>query len=294
MKILFNKKFLQHNPDSYAEGNYRIADFTDIEDTKAHGEEFLTLVHNPDYIESVRDKCNNNSYLAEVQLSPESWEAAMTAVGLTIMASEQDDFAVVRPPGHHAYPGHAEGFCFFNNVAIAAQRMVNKGKKVFIFDFDGHHGNGVQHIFYKTDQVLYASIHQSFTYPMSGYPGEDGEDKGKGYTLNHPMMLNSGDREFMAAFDKILKEATNFKPDIVGVSAGFDGYINDRLLNLNYSLKLFYEIGFKLRRNFNHIFAVLEGGYHEDMRKCIDNFIEGVNKGAVPPKMKWDDNMAIG
>ncbi|MCF8228915.1 MAG: hypothetical protein K9G58_15715 [Bacteroidales bacterium] len=294
MKILFNKKFLKHNPDSLFEGSYRIKGFQDIEDTEANGEEFLSLIHTTDYINKFKYLCNKNDYLAEVKLSKDTWEAALTAVGLSVLASDQGDFAAVRPPGHHAYSDRSEGFCFFNNIAIATQRLVNMGKKVLIIDFDAHHGNGIQELFYRTDRVMYASIHQLYTYPMSGFPEQSGEGAGAGYTLNYPLMLNCGDKEFMQALDKLLIRGNEFCPDAVAVAAGFDGYHGDRMLNLNYTENLFFNIGFKIRRNFSHVFAVLEGGYHEDIRKLTDNFIEGVNKGAKPPKIQWDDNMAIG
>ncbi|MDZ7742571.1 MAG: histone deacetylase family protein [Bacteroidota bacterium] len=294
MKILFNKKFLKHNPDSLFEGSYRIKDFQDIEDTEANGEEYLQLIHTEDYIRKFKYLCNKNDYLAEVRLSKDSWDAALTAVGLSVLASEQGDFAAVRPPGHHAYPDRSEGFCFFNNIAIAAQRLVEQGKKVLIIDIDAHHGNGIQEIFYKTDRVMYASIHQMYTFPMSGFPEQSGEGAGAGYTLNYPLMLNCGDKEFMEALNKVLVRGNGFEPDVVGVAVGFDGYHEDRMLNLNYSENLFFNIGFKIRRNFGHVFAVLEGGYHEHIRKLSGHFIEGVNKGAKPPKIQWDENMAIG
>lgn len=294
MKILFNKKFLSHNPESMFEGSYRIKDFTDIEDTEANGEQFLDLIHDTAYIDKIRNSCLRNKYLAEVELSKDTWEAALTAVGLAVMASGQNDFAVVRPPGHHAYRNKPEGFCFFNNIAIATQRLVNMGKRVFILDIDAHHGNGLQDIFYCTDKVMYASIHQMFTYPMSGFPEQCGDREGKGFTCNYPLMLNSGDKEFMEMLDKALVKGRIFNPDVCAVAAGFDGYHKDRMLNLNYSLQIYFDAGLKIRRSFKNVFAVLEGGYHEDIRKCVDTFIEGVNRGAKPPEISWDENMAIG
>ncbi len=155
MNLLFNRKFLLHNVDSDSEGAYRIKDF---EDKSMHveldGEPFITLVHSEAYKEMIREACMAGDYLAEVELTPASWEAACQAVGVTILASQQGDFAVVRPPGHHAGREKAAGFCFFNNLAIATQKLVNEGKKVFIFDFDGHHGDGTQSIFYRSNKVL--------------------------------------------------------------------------------------------------------------------------------------------
>ncbi|MCK4407719.1 MAG: hypothetical protein KAV44_08590, partial [Bacteroidales bacterium] len=132
MKILFNKKFLLHNVDSYAEGAYRISDFSDQKDIEADGEKYFSLVHDEKYIQAIKDACKHGDIVAEVELNPASYEAACTAVGLSIMASEQNDFAVIRPPGHHAGKERAAGFCLFNNIAIATQKLVNEGKKVFI------------------------------------------------------------------------------------------------------------------------------------------------------------------
>ena len=294
MKVLFNKKFLEHNIISESEGAYRIEDFKDLESVDADGEAYITLVHTEKYKNWIREACRYEDVVAEVKLSPASYEAACLAVGLTVMASEQDGFAAVRPPGHHAGREKAAGFCFFNNISIAVQKLVNEGKRVFIMDIDGHHGDGTQAIFYDSDQVLFASIHQEYAYPFTGFKDETGEGNGKGYTLNFPLMAGSGDKDFLAAVDKSINSARQFKPDVVAVSAGFDGYQDDRLLGLNYTSEGFYECALKLRRAFPHIFAVLEGGYHFDNRKLVDGFVEGINKGALPPTLNWDDNMAIG
>jgi len=294
MKILFNKKFLLHNVDSYAEGANRISDFSDQEDIEADGEKYFSLVHDEKYIQAIKDACKNGDIVAEVELNPASYEAACTAVGLSIMASEQNDFAVIRPPGHHAGRKRAAGFCLFNNIAIATQKLVNEGKKVFILDFDGHHGDGTQSIFYDSNKVLYCSMHQLYAYPFTGMPEEKGTGEGTGFTINYPLVAGSGDKEFFAAMDKAIVKARDFKPDVVGVSAGFDGYYKDNILGLKYSLDTYFKCGLKLRRSFRNIFAVLEGGYHPDIRKCVDLFIEGVNKGALPPKIKYDQNMSLG
>jgi len=294
MKILFNRKFFLHNVDCSFEGAYRIKDFADLNDSLYVGEEYLSLVHEQAYIDSIKEACLKNVKLAEINLNKDSWQAAMLSVGLTILASEQNDFAVARPPGHHAERNRAEGFCLFNNIAIAVQRLVNQGKKVMVFDFDAHHGNGTQNIFYDTDRVLYTSIHQMYTYPMTGFADEKGAGAGENYTINIPLVPGSGNKEFMAAFEKILVAGMAFNPDVVAVSAGFDGYKKDQMLSLSYTLNLFFDIGFKLRRTFPNVFATLEGGYHKYIRECVDHFVEGVNKGGKPPAIKWNEDMAIG
>jgi acetoin utilization deacetylase AcuC-like enzyme len=235
-------------------------------------------VHTESHLKLVRDACQNHHILAEVHLSPESYQAACSAVGLTILAAERGDFAVIRPPGHHAKPERADGFCLFNNIAIAAQKLANEGKKIFILDIDGHHGDGTQEIFYHSDQVLFCSIHQQFAYPGTGETHETGEGDGEGYTMNFPLPAGSGDREMLEAVEAAIRKAEEFNPDVVGVSAGFDGYIEDRLLGLEYTLDGYYQCGRRLGLSFNHIFALLEGGYHLDIKKCVEHFIRGVNE----------------
>ena len=273
MKILFNKKFLKHNPNSFGEGAYRIRDFNNgIEEREYNGEKYIALVHTKEYIKEIQEASMHYSLLAEVELSPESYEAACIAVGLTILASEQNGFAVVRPPGHHAKRFRADGFCFFNNISIATQKLLDEGKKVFILDIDGHHGDGTQSVFYETSRVLFCSIHQKDTYPGTGMTYETGENEGEGYTINFPLPAGSGDLEFLSSVDKAIEKALIFKPDVVGVSAGFDGYKKDVLLNLNYTLNSYFECGYRLKQSFENIFAVLEGGYHQDIKKCVDRF----------------------
>lgn len=296
MKILFNKIFLEHNINSEAEGAYRINEFKNIEDTSIDGEKWISLVHPDRYRETIKNACLNKELLAEVHLTPESYKAACEAVGLTVKASETSNFAAVRPPGHHAGFEKASGFCLFNNIAIAAQKLVNQGKKVFILDIDGHHGDGTQEIFYSTDKVLFSSIHQEYAFPFSGFVTEQGEGEGEGFTLNFPLLSENGDKEFLDRINKVIEQARKFKPDVIGVSAGFDAYEKDTLLQLNYSKHAYYECAYRLKKNFRNtpIFGVLEGGYHKDLRELVDAFVEGVNKGRRPPKITFNEDMAIG
>jgi acetoin utilization deacetylase AcuC-like enzyme len=213
MNILFNKKFLDHNPGSFAEGPYRIEPFSArYDDTEYDGEKFLTLVHPESHVDLVRNACMNQQALAEVYLTLKSYEAAISAVGLSVMAADRGDFAIVRPPGHHAKFERADGFCLFNNIAIATQKLVNEGKKVFILDFDGHHGDGTQWIFYRSNRVLYCSMHQQYAYPWTGEKEQTGEGEGKGYTMNFPLPAGSGDDRFLEAVDEAILRQKNLSP----------------------------------------------------------------------------------
>ncbi|MEN8225443.1 MAG: histone deacetylase [Bacteroidota bacterium] len=296
MEFLFNKLFLKHNPDCTGEGAYRINDFTDIPDTTVNGEEWISLVHPQEYTDLIRNACEQNKYLVEVHLSRDSYEAACLAVGLSVKASETGDFAIVRPPGHHASKDKAHGLCLFNNMAIATQKLVNEGKRVFILDIDGHHGDGTQNIFYDTNKVLFVSIHQENTFPYTGSVIETGEGEGVGYTLNMPLFPGNGDKEFLDKLNKIIPAAINFKPDVIGVSVGFDGYCHDDILELNYSDRLYYEAAFQLKKAFRKtkVFAVLEGGYHGEIRRLANSFIEGIHNGSKPPPRLLNEDISFG
>lgn len=281
MDIIFNKKFLEHKTKLIPENPDRIIQFTKTQNEVdvINGSQFLELVHTNKYIQTIKNLslgiAKNND--PDIEITPQSFDVACFAVGAAIMASEEKNFAIVRPPGHHASSNKAMGFCLFNNIAIATQKLVNKGKKVCIIDIDGHHGNGTQEIFYENNRVLYMSIHQSPAYPGTGQVYEVGKGEGLGYTVNIPLPLNSGDDIFLIAFDKLIPRIKEFSPDIIGISAGFDGYFEDPLLDLCLTSHSYYEFGESIRKNFKNYFAVLEGGYHDHLGTCIKAFLEGIN-----------------
>jgi len=284
MKLLYNKIFLEHDTGMHPENRKRLESLGNLKETEIeNGEKYLELIHTKDHITKVKQACKLEQPLdPDTITSKNSYQAAISAVGANIMASETNDFALVRPPGHHAYPDHASGFCLFNNIAIATKNLVNKGKKVFILDFDGHCGDGTEKIFYNSDQVLYISLHQFPAYPGIGNVDEIGEGKGKGYTINIPLPPGSGDDIYLDAINRIMPMAEQFNPDIVAVSAGFDAHKDDPLLNLNLTTNTYHEIGKTLSSKFENIFATLEGGYNTNvLPKCIHNFIDGINKKEI-------------
>ncbi|MFT5384457.1 MAG: acetoin utilization deacetylase AcuC-like enzyme [Saprospiraceae bacterium] len=280
MNFIYHQIFKEHNTGMHPENKKRLESLGNLKSTSLpFDESVLGIIHEEAYIKMAKEYCASGISLdGYTPTSIKSYEAAVYAANATILASQSNDMALVRPPGHHAYPDHASGFCIFNNVAIASQRLANQKKKVLIFDFDGHLGDGTSNIFYDSNQVMYWSIHQYPAFPGYGNENEIGNKKGKGYTINVPLPSGSGDDIFMDALRHTLPIAKQFAPDVVAISAGFDAYQYDPLLDLRLTVDTFYEIGKILTENFNNVFATLEGGYNiEALPKCIYNFVNGIN-----------------
>lgn len=282
MQLIYNKIFLKHKTAMHPECPERLSYFDkNIKETKIdNGEKFLDLIYDNNYIKSIKTASENEQNLdSDTYTNKYSYKAACFSVSSAVKVAKENAFSLGRPPGHHATASRAMGFCLFNNIAIASQFLVDKGKKVLIYDMDGHHGNGTQDIFYGTDKVLYLSTHQYPAYPGSGWLDEIGNKEGKGFTINIPLPPETGDDLFLDILNKsipIIKE--QYKPDIIAVSAGFDGHHSDPLLELNLTTNSFYEVGKLLSKNFKNIFACLEGGYNLDfIHKNIIDFVNGIN-----------------
>jgi len=228
-------------------------------------------VHDPVYINSIEQACasGGRSLDPDTAVVADSWEAARRAAGAGLAAidalrcGEADiAFLAVRPPGHHALHSRAMGFCIFNNVAIAAAALTASGDSVAILDWDVHHGNGTQDIFYSTD-VLYISLHQFPFYPGSGWVEELGAGAGLGYTVNVPLPAGSGGDAVRLAVDSVVAPVlTEFAPDWLLVSAGYDGHSADPLAELRYEADDYGWMAERLvSKHRGRSILFLEGGY---------------------------------
>jgi acetoin utilization deacetylase AcuC-like enzyme len=226
--------------------------------------ELLQAIDRPMYIEP-------NTIASET-----SYEAALLAAGCAVEAARRGGFALVRPPGHHALPGSAFGFCLLNNIAIAARALQTDGDatRVAIVDFDVHHGNGTQDIFWDDDTVLYASLHQRGIFPGSGGPQEQRET-----TVNVPLPGGCGDKEWLAAFDEqVVPAVQRFEPEVVLVSAGFDAHEDEDLylVDMRVTENGFRELARRCRGLAPRLAAVLEGGYNlETLPTLVHRALDG-------------------
>jgi acetoin utilization deacetylase AcuC-like enzyme len=293
MDIIYNEVFLTHDTGMHPETPKRLLVCGDLPQMEIeNGEKYLELVHTREYIDKVKKASSDEAHLDEdTKLSKNSYNAAIYAVGAAVMASHKNGIALVRPPGHHAYPDHASGFCLFNNIAIATQNLVNQGKKVLIIDIDSHLGDGTMKFFYGSDKVMYCSLHQDPAFPGGGNVDEIGQGQGRGYTVNIPLSPGSGDDIYQTGFEQVLNIGKQFSPDVIAISAGFDGHQKDPLLQLRLSVNTYYIVGKLITENFSNIFATLEGGYDlNNLPKCLFNFLAGVNGQNQPYKEPHTDS----
>jgi acetoin utilization deacetylase AcuC-like enzyme len=254
--------------------------------------EWIQEVHEPSYIERVKVACAKKEAFIDsldTAVSPESYEIARLATGgvlrlidAVFQGEARNGFALLRPPGHHAERDQALGFCLFNHVAIGARYAQKKYKiqKVLIVDWDVHHGNGTQHFFEEDPSVFYFSAHQFPFYPGTGYSWERGIRSGYGATLNIPLPAGTRDEDYLKAFDEqFLPRASEFRPEFILISAGFDAHREDPLAGLELTEGAYREMTQRLKEVAKgsageRIVSVLEGGYNlEALARSVEEHL---------------------
>jgi acetoin utilization deacetylase AcuC-like enzyme len=259
---------------------------------KRHGVEYVdagqaswdavTAVHEEEYLQEIEEFCadGGGNWDPDTVACENTWDAAMTAAGLAEWAAEEalagadgrdTPFALGRPPGHHAEPDEAMGFCFLNNAAIAAESVLQSSdaERVAIFDWDVHHGNGTQEAFYDREDVFYASIHEEGLFPGTGEPHETGTGAGEGTTMNIPLDAGHGNADYLLLLNRVMAPAIKrFDPDLLLISAGFDAHRHDPISRMRLSSEGYALLTDRVRtlaRNTDAALAfVLEGGYGLD------------------------------
>ncbi|MBI5206278.1 MAG: histone deacetylase [Candidatus Firestonebacteria bacterium] len=306
--FVYSPYYLKHDTGHHPESPKRLQAIIDIlKETSLYNklihldpykatEQEISLIHDADYAKEVWKKCTQNIRNIDMDtvICEESYNVALVAVGGVLRAVDaivngevKNVFCAIRPPGHHAEIAQGMGFCLFNNIAIGARYAQNKYKikKILIIDWDAHHGNGTQHIFYDDPSVLYFSIHQFPHYPGTGRKEETGSGKGKGFTINIPVKSGINEEDFIKYFsDGLLPEAEKFKPDLIMISAGFDSHKEDFLAQLPVTESGYVkmtEIVKKLadKTCSGKIISVLEGGYNlKALARSVCVHIESLTK----------------
>jgi acetoin utilization deacetylase AcuC-like enzyme len=265
----------------------------------------LGLIHPRAHIRKIQDTAGREF----TQLDPDtissaqSFEVARCAVGSLLVLIDalfageiQNGFAFVRPPGHHAEPDRAMGFCLFSNIAIGAAYALQKYKlsRVLVVDFDVHHGNGTQKAFYSRQDVLYVSTHQFPLYPGTGDFPEIGEGSGRGFTVNFPLPSRTEDATYKFLFEKvILAIGRTYRPELLLVSAGYDAYVEDPLAGMEVTPDGFCGISQSLVRLGNEVCGgktifLLEGGYHlKGLQTSVLRSLD-VLTGNAPKARQWE------
>jgi len=307
LAIVYDPAFLEHL-DVHPETGYRLeysvsclaeSGFLADPDVRCvlpdiHDQSILLGVHSREHVEAVREASRwgfsvydrlptrNNTYECALKAAC----GAVTAASVVASGVAESSFALIRPPGHHAERGFSMGFCYFNNAAVAAKYVQEHGmRRVFILDIDAHHGNGTQSVFYDDPSVLFMSLHMdpSYSFPGTGTIWEIGEGEGLGHNVNVPLPRGAGDNDLTWVLEEVFVPlAREFKPDMIMVSAGFDGHKGDPLGDLSYSVMGFEKAASLVMRTAREVChgrmaSFLEGGYDPPVLSvCLQGFLDAM------------------
>lgn len=273
-------------------------------------EELIHEVHDSTYVEKFKQFCANGGgrWDPDTVATEATWDAALTAAGMATWASEmaltgttgrETPFSLGRPPGHHAVSDDAMGFCFFNNVAIGAQAALEEGaSRVVIIDFDVHHGNGTQEIFFDRDDVLFLSTHERDIYPGSGELEQVGAGPGHGTTVNIPLPAGAGDAAYKQIISRAIRPAVNtFGPDVILVSAGFDAHEHDPISRMQITTEGYGMLAAKIQEIAGDLDIglgfILEGGYALDVLAKSVGKVHEVFDGYEPISPSEEPSTAV-
>lgn len=241
-------------------------------ESAAASEAALLRAHSQEHLARVRAAAQD--FDADTPVYPDIYQHALRSAGAAIEAartalSGQRAFSLMRPPGHHAMRDRAMGFCYFSNIAVAAlDALENGAQRIAIWDFDAHHGNGTEAIVAHDSRIAFASIHQFPAYPGTGAQSFDNID-------NYPIAPGTPRAQHIDVAERALQKLLRFKPDLLLVSAGFDAYARDPLVQMTLELEDFARLGERLAKIGTPVGGILEGGYSDDLPELIDAFLAG-------------------
>ncbi len=279
MKIVFSKRCLEYDFPGHPESSERVRrtyeflkqfrEFEFIEPEECERKDLL-LVHSKNLVDTIK---HGNFENLETPPLPGIYRYAKLSVGGAIQAmgialKEEKGFSLMRPPGHHASRNKFEGFCYFNNIAVAVAKALKKVGKVGILDIDVHHGNGTQEIFLGNPNVVFVSLHQyGFIYPGTGKHSEQN-------CYNYPLAEGTEEDEYLEKLEVALEKIRKFDPDLIAISAGFDTFERDPLAGLKLSKESYSKISKMISELEKPRFAVLEGGYSRALPECVYSFLK--------------------